>query len=93
MTTIKFEAHIKVGDECIWADTIHAVDVMKIGQKIKGPVMRRYNKALREAPKDSIVYGYYHGQNKFPPYQSYSGSISGVNGKVMRRDGGLECDN
>jgi hypothetical protein len=67
------------------------VDVMRISI-VRAMLSRRFNQMLRSAPRDHIVTGSYRGQLSHDPFTMYSGGLSGVNGRIMRRDGEMEED-
>jgi hypothetical protein len=62
------------------------VSVMDIS-KVRRWVTRNFNNELLKMDRDLIIAGSYHGQLKDEPYTMHHGTLTGVNGRIVRRDG------
>lgn len=94
MRTVTFNAEVYVQpvDELspkIIATKACDLDVMRISV-IRAWLTRNINKALREAPRDCLVWGSYIGRQTESPFNHYRGELGGVNGKIVRRTGEME---
>lgn len=86
MPLIDIKASVERRDGTVLATYARRVDVMKLSIA-RSWLTRAFNKALREAERDIIIDARYFGQLKVPPYTSYSGGMSGLNGQITRREG------
>lgn len=57
--------------------------------KARSICTRQFNKHLKAHAETNmvIVGGKYSGQLKHPPYSTFSGSLTGQRGRIVRRDG------
>lgn len=65
------------------------LEAMQISQ-CRRWLTREFNKALAAAEKDEIIYASFAGQLQGPPYTIYTGGLTGLNGKIMRREGAYD---
>lgn len=88
MSVYSGDTSIKIGDE-IWKKRPWALDPMKLGVA-RSWLRRQFNLALRAAPKNAVVVGRLDLRQAREPYGGSSGTLSGVNGRLMREDGIME---
>lgn len=88
MRTVTIEARVwsHTRNETIASHTFGDLDIMKTA-KVRQWCTRNFNLALKAAARDEIICVSYYGQLAVEPYNSHSGGLTGLNGKIMRREG------
>jgi hypothetical protein len=88
--TIHAKVRMRFPDGDIWfkvaEKTFNNLDIMKTS-RVRQWVTRNFNRELKKVKRDALVIGEFYGQQTYPPYMSYSGSLTGLNGVITRREG------
>jgi hypothetical protein len=89
--TILIESRTAHGTPKVLYERDIKVDQMKTS-KVMQICSREFNKALKlyAGSRETIVSGGYHGQMTHGPFTMYSGSLSGVGGRIMARRGSYD---
>lgn len=85
---IKAKVELRTTGEVL-AEKTFSLSVMELF-KVRGWLTRQFNKALKAAGRDVIIDASYYGQMTAPPYTAYSGGLTGLNGKITRREGSYD---